>query len=213
MQPTGDGRVIQGAGGLLLGIHHLQLLYAPLLAFPPHDPGQGIHPGFIDIRHTELGRIQLVACAHGTDDPGAGFLGPQNQRQLGRHGVHRVHHVVIFLEGEFPDVVPQDKGVVYPHLGLGVDVVNPLRHHFGFLLADGLDGGQNLPVHVGQAHPVVVDQIQRPHPRPGQGFAYVSAHPADAENRHPGLGEPVHSVRPQQQPGSGKLILHECYPF
>ena len=86
---------------------------------------------------------------------------------------------------------------------------DPLRHDLRLLFSDGLDCGDDLAVHIGQADPVVVDEIEGADAGPGQRLADVSAHASDPENRHPASRQAVHGLRSQQQPGPGKLILHK----
>ena len=52
--------------------------------------------------------------------------------------------------------------------------------------SDRLARGENLPVDVRQAHPVVVDEIERTHAGARQRLDRIAAHAADAEYGHAG---------------------------
>lgn len=58
--PAADGHILQGPDRLLLGVDYLQLLDSTLPELPAHDPGQGVHPGLVDVRYLEGGGVQLV---------------------------------------------------------------------------------------------------------------------------------------------------------
>ena len=70
---------------------------------------------------------------------------------------------------------------------LGVDFQNPLFGHVHLVLSNGLPGCEDLPVHVGQTHPVIVDQVQGTDAAAGQCFHCVAADAADAKHRYPCL--------------------------
>ena len=86
---------------------------------------------------------------------------------------------------------------------------------FGYIhlvLAHRLAGSDDLPVEVGQADLIVIDEIQRAHAAACQRLDRVAAHAADAEHRHAGIVKLCHRVRAQQQLRAGILILHFVSP-
>ena len=62
------------------------------------------------------------------------------------------------------------------------------------LLEEAARQGAELAVEVGETDLVIVNQVQCPHAAAGQGLHGIPPHTADAENRHPGVGQPVHSL-------------------
>jgi hypothetical protein len=56
-----------------------------------------------------------------------------------------------------------------------------------------------LPVQVGQADPVVVDQIQRTDAGPDKRFHRISAHTADPKDCYPAFRQVLHSLQAQQE--------------
>ena len=52
--------------------------------------------------------------------------------------------------------------------------------------SDCLARGEDLPVHIRQAHPVVIDEIERTHAGARQRLDRIAAHAADAEYGHAG---------------------------
>ena len=60
------------------------------------------------------------------------------------------------------------------------------QSHIDLEFSDRLARGENLPVDIRQAHPVVVDEIERPHAGARQRLDRIAAHAADAEYGHAG---------------------------
>lgn len=52
---------------------------------------------------------------------------------------------------------------MYLHLCVGIDLQYALPHCVRLVLAHGSARCDDLPVQVGQAHPIVVDQVKRAH--------------------------------------------------
>lgn len=93
-------------------------------------------------------------------------------------------------------------------LCIGIDVVDSCFHHIGFVLANGLSGGDDLPVEICQTYPVIVDQVKGANAAANQRLTYISAHSADAEYSHPGTLKPFNGGLSQKQLRSGKLVEH-----
>ena len=74
--------------------------------------------------------------------------------------------------------------------------------------ADGLARSKNLAVDIGQAHPVVVDQVERAHTGARQRLYGIAADAADAEDGNTASGKDLHCLAAEHQLGSGKLIEH-----
>ena len=212
MGPAADGRIIEGANGRLVGIDHLQPSDAPFFQLAPHDPGQRADAGFIDIRDPEAAAVQLVAGSHGADDRRAGLISAHHQRQLGRHGVHGINHIIIGVEREAFDVFRQYKALVDSHFGVRIDFKDPLPHHLDLIPPDGFTGRDNLAVQIGQTDLIVVDQIKGADAAARQRLAHIAAHAPDTENGHAGPGQAIHGGLAKEQLGSRKLVHHSFSP-
>ena len=69
-------------------------------------------------------------------------------------------------------------------------------------------GGQQLPVQVGQANCVAVDEGQVTDARPGQRLHHIAPHAANTEDCHMGVFQPLHGILPQQHGCAKKLFVH-----
>ena len=180
----------------------------PLAQFLSHDPGQGTYAGFGDVRHPEGGGIQLVAGAHGADDGDARLRRLLHQGELGGDGVHRVHNIVILPQVKFPGGVRQVEEGMGANLAVGIDLRHPEPGSLGFFHAQGGMGSQDLTVQVGNAHSVLVDQVQLADACPGQGLHHIAAHASQSEDGHPGSLQPGDPFLSQQHGRAGILFLH-----
>ena len=131
-----------------------------------------------------------------------------HQGQLGRDGIHRVHHIVIGLKVKGFRVFRQEEAGVGRHLHIGVDLQDPGLHGLYLQLPNGFPGGNDLPVQVGQAHPVVIHQVNGPQAAADQGLADIAPNAPNAKHGHTGGPQTVHGLLPKQQFRSGKLIQH-----
>ena len=75
-----------------------------------------------------------------------------------------------------------------------VDLLDTLLRHVHLVLPHGLACGEDLAVHVRQAHPVVVDEVQRADAAAHQRLHRVAAHAADAEHGYAGVVQPLHAI-------------------
>ena len=181
---------------------------APLAQLLAHDPGQRAHGCFGDIRHLKPAGVQLVAGTHAADDGRSRRPCLLHHGKLGRYRVDGVHDIVKPGKIQTGRRVRSVKQVVHPDYRVGIDVQHPLPGSLGFVHTNGFVGGQNLPVQIGQADRVPVDEIQLSHPGPGQSLHHIAAHTAQTEYRHPGALQLLHRFFSQQQPRPGKLLLH-----
>ena len=156
-----DGSVFHGADGQFARVDDLQMLHAVFPAEPAHDARERADGGFINICHAEGGGVYLVARAHGADDRNARLLCGKHQPHFARDGVDGVDHVVILREIKLRFFSGQEKGLVCRHLTVGIDGADTGFRCVDLAFADGLARGKNLTVDVGQADPVVVDQVER----------------------------------------------------
>ena len=90
--------------------------------------------------------------------------------------------------GQKERTVDRDKAV-------GVDVVNPLLRRVRLKAAQGPAGGQDLAVEVGEAHNIMVHQVQRPDARARQRLEGIAADPAEAEHGHAAAAQLFHRRR------------------
>ena len=171
----------------------------PFLQLFPKDAGQGAALGLGEVRHTELGGVQLIPRAHGGDEGDPGPLGLLGQKQLGTHRVDGVRHVVVLGEVHLPGVLRGEEQLPGLHLAGGVDLKHTLPGHLHLGAAHGALQGDDLPVDVGQGHGVAVEQIQGAHAAAGQGLHHIAPHAANAEHGHPGPLELFQPLGPDEQ--------------
>ena len=75
-------------------------------------------------------------------------------------------------------------------------------------------GGDDLPVQVGQADFVVVDQVERPDAAARQRFDRIAADAADAEHRDPRMVQALHRLGAKLGLRACKLVNHRpCLPL
>ncbi len=111
---------------------------------PPHEKSlsasapcacQRADRGFGKIADAEPGGVQLVAGAHAADNRNPRLLSPLNQQQLSRHGVHRVHDIIIVGEIKSLAGIRPIKQVENLRLAIWVDILvdhaGGLRHPAG----------------------------------------------------------------------------------
>ena len=158
----------------------------PLFQFLPHDPRQGAEGGLVDVRDLKSGGVQLVAGAHRADEGCTGGVGHLCQQELGGDGIDGIHHIVILGEVEFCCRIRQEEGREGTDLAVRVNGEDPLFGGIHLQLADSMMGGNDLPVDIRQADPVMVNQINGADAAAGQGLHHMAAYTANAENGHPG---------------------------
>ena len=83
------------------------------------------------------------------------------------------------------------------HIHLGIDRQDPLLHDLGLEASHGFSCGDDLPVQIGQAHSVIIDQIDGTNAAAYQCLADIPAHAADSKHRHTGLRKAFHGVPSQ----------------
>ena len=147
-----------------------------------------------NIRHAESGGVYLVARAHGADDRNARLLCGKHQPHFARDGVDGVDHVVILREIKLRFFSGQEKGLVCRHLTVGIDGADTGFRCVDLEFADGLARGKNLTVDVGQADPVVVDQVERARTGARQRLYGIAADAADAEDGNTASGKDLHCL-------------------
>ena len=108
-------------------------------------------------------------------------MGVLNQRQLAGDGVDGVHDVVVLGKIELPRGLGGIENGISPHDARGVDRKHPLLCRVHLPHPHGIICREDLPVQIGQADGVVVNEIKLPHAAAGQGFQCVAADSAQPE--------------------------------
>ena len=85
---------------------------------------------------------------------------------------------------------------------LRIDLQHPLFHHVRLVLAYRLSRGNDLPVQVGQADLVIVDEVKMAHAAPHQSLTDITAHTADTEYSHSGIFQLLHGRFAEEKLGS-----------
>ena len=84
----------------------------------------------------------------------------------------------------------------------------PGGHGLRLGLALGGPEGLDLPVQIGHANLVVVNESERAHAGPSQSLSGPAAHAAQAEHGHVGGGKALHGIGAQHHLRAQKLFLH-----
>ena len=116
---------------------------------PPHDLRERTNRGFINIGHLKSGRIQFVSGAHRADDRRVGFFRLFHQKQLSRHGVDCVDHVVILGKIKFLRGIRHVECLVGVDNRMWVDGFDAFLSDINLVFSDGGGGCDDLAVDVG----------------------------------------------------------------
>ena len=194
--------MLGGCLGFLRGPQHPVVVDASGPQLLADHPSQGTALGFGDVPDAEQGGVQLVAGPKGRENGDLSGDGGLDQVQFAGHQVDTIHNVVVLCGKEGLPVL----GLVLFHpdrgAALGIDVGDAVCHGLGLGHAQGGQGGLHLTVQVGESHLVMVDESEGPHAGAGQGLGAPAAHAAQAEYRHMGGGQALHSLVAQQHLGA-----------
>ena len=135
-----------------------------------------------------------------------------DERQFGGHRVDGVYDIIVLGKIKAIRSIRTVKSFVYRYLALGVNVQHPIPG--GFRLAHSHSGveRQQLPVDVGDADGVVVDEVHRAYAAAGQGLCHIATYATQAEYSYTGVIQFFHCRLPQQQFRAGKGI-HRRTPY
>jgi hypothetical protein len=97
------------------------------------------------------------------------------------------------------------------NLGLGVDTEQALFQGINLHLTNGLGGGHQLPIDIGDAHAVGVDNRQLAYATAHQTLGAPRTYAAYAKDNHAFLGDAVHRLATQQQLTSTKYCTIYCH--
>ena len=173
-----------------------------------HDSGKGILRGTEKVCYGELRGIRAIAAAHGRDDRDAGFLRLQDNLDFGGHRVNGIHHVVKLTKVKLSRILRKIEGWISVDDDLRIDVCNALARSIYLVSSDRTACGKNLAVQIGEAYPVIVDEIQGADAHAGQSLHRTSADASDAEDGNTAAAKKLHIVRTIEQFCSGILIQH-----
>ena len=190
---------LQRTNGRLSGINHLQLPDAASLQFSSHDSGKGILRGAEKIRYGELRGIRAVAAAHGRDDRDVGFLRLQDNLDLGSHRINGIHNIVKLSEVKLSRILREKKGRPGVDRNFRIEICNALARGIHLVSSDRTACGKNLAVQIGEADPVIVNEIQGADSHAGQSLHRASADASDAEDGNTAIAKKLHIVRTVEQ--------------
>ena len=128
----------------------------PFLQLFPQDAGQRAALGLGEVRHTELGGVQLIPGPHGREDGNGAAPCGLNQIQLAGDQINGVYDVII---RQTEELVTVRRLVFFGYQvedTVGIDVLDALGHGGGFLQPKGGVKGFRLAIQVGESHLVVV---------------------------------------------------------
>ena len=112
-----------------------------------------------------------------------------HQFQFSGNGVNGVHDVIILGEVELRGSVWRIEGLIGIDHHCRVDFQNALLRDVNLIVSHRLSCGENLAVQIGEAHTIVINQVQRTDPAARQRFHRIPAHPSDAEHGNAGMEE------------------------
>ncbi len=115
-----------------------------------------------DVGDPDLGRVEFRGRPHAGDDRNIPLTAGADQVQFAGDMVDGVDHVVVTVAQQKVAVLGGIEVLVRDDLSLRVDQAHPLRHDHGLGLADGAVHGVELPVDVGEADLVEIDDDQPP---------------------------------------------------
>ncbi len=132
-----------------------------------------------------------------------------------RHGVYRVHDIIIAGEIERLTGIRPIKQVENLRLAIWVDILDASGRRLGFGLPQGAMQGDELTVAVAQRHSVVVHKADAANARPRQPFGDIGADAADAAQQHGGPGQPADILFSQQHGAAkkGRFCRHAFSSF
>ena len=174
--------------------------------FPAHYTRQRADFGVINICHAESSRIQLIAGSHRTDHRDSQFLGSHDDLQFGGHRIHGVHDIVVLFKRKLIGIFRKKKAVVDIHLYIGIDLLHAVAHHLCLIFSHRFSGGNDLPVQIGQADLIIINQIKASNAAAHKRLADIAADSANAEHCHSCLLQFLHGLFSQQKLCPRKLI-------
>ncbi|MNI64461.1 hypothetical protein D3C73_1199050 [compost metagenome] len=154
-----------------------------------HLGRQRILNGLGQIRHCDLGRVHLPACAASYYHRDLVALAEGNQRHLGLDRIDGIHHIVKLPSDMLGQVVGGDEVIHLDHLAVGVDGADALGHDFCLEAADRALHGVDLTIGVGDADVIHVDQGDLVDAGTGQRLGRPGANPAYSHHADLGLAE------------------------
>ena len=204
---TEAGAGAAGRHGAFVGQHFGRIdaleLFAWVLAYPFEPFAQGTRQRaslhFPELGHRHFGGVHLEGGAHGGVEPARAFGGVQDQPCLVLQAVDGVDDVVVGFQMELRGVLGGVDFLDGVDFRLRVDVEQPFLERFDLDLSHRLGGGLELPVDVGDAHAVAIDDGEVADAVAYQALGAPAPDTADTEDDDPPVGNAVHRRLPDEQ--------------
>lgn len=150
---------------------------------------EGVAVGFGEIIEPDLGGVGAATGSSAGDDGDVFFAAGGEEVALLADGVDGIDDDVGMGGEEVFRVFRGVEGLLDGAAGLGIDEVDSPGQCDGLGLADGLGGGVDLPVGVGEAEIIEIDEGELPDAGTGEGFDGPRADSAEANDHDVALGE------------------------
>ena len=107
------------------------------------------------------------------------------QLQLSGHGINGVHDIIITRKIKLLRRLRRVKSFIGVNACIRVDLMDALLRHIYLILPHSFPRSKQLTVQVGQAYPVVINQIQRANTAACQSLHSISTHAANSKHGDP----------------------------
>ena len=187
-------------------------LFARVLAYPFEPFTQGTRQWaslhFPELSDRHLGGIHLEGGSHGGVELAWAFGGVQDQPCLVLQAVNGVDDVVVGFQMELRGVLGGVDFLDGVDFRLRVDVEQPFLERFHLDLSHRLGGGLELPVDVGDAHAVAIDDGEVADAIAYQALGAPAPDAAHAEDDDPLVGDAFHRRLPDEQ---GQAVVYGVF--
>ena len=212
VEAAGDGVVIDLLERLFLTKDYFQVGDMQPSQLLADNLCQWVHLGLVDVGHAEGSGIELVGSSHARDDGDVEGIAAFDELELSSHCVYAVHDIVILAEVDLVGVGGHVKHLMLMHDATAVDVMDTSLGHVDLMLADRGDERIDLPVDIGEADTVVVEEVEFANSAACQYFHHITTDATNAKDGYTGAAERVNGGLAKKQLCTGKLILHLCIP-
>ena len=212
VEAAGDGVVVDLLERLFLTKDYFQVGDMQPSQLLADDLCQRVHFGLVDVSHPKCRGIELVGSSHARDDGDVESIAALDEFKLSGDGVYAVHDIVILAEVDLVGVGGHVKHLMLVHDATAVDVMDTRLGHVDLMLADRGDERVDLPVDIGEAYAVVVEEVEFANSAACQYFHHITTDATNAKDGYTGAAERVDGGLAKKQLCTGKLILHLCIP-
>ena len=171
----------------LAGIDNRYPLFnTPLPQEFTYGPSHAALVGIGNVGNMDLCRVKLGRRSHAGDNGDSPLQATDDQMDLAGKMVNTVHNIIVGTGKEKVAVFSCIEITIRDDFSLGVDETQPVGHNLHLGFADRAIHGMELPIHVGEADIVEIDDSQPADAGATEGLGSKAANSAQTENRHTG---------------------------